>query len=316
MDKKIVTVVGATGAQGGGLVEAILADLRGAFRVRAITRKPSSDAARRLISAGVEVVVADLDDVASLERAFSGSHGAFCVTNFWEHFSPEKELQQAKNLADATLAADVKHVIWSTLEDTRKDVPLTDERMPTLSSKDGGKYKVPHFDAKGEADQFFDAGRTTFLFASFYWDNLVHFGMGPKANENGELVFSLPLADKRLAGVAASDIGRFAYALLQGGPVTYGKRYGLAGDLLSGAEMAAQMSRVLERKVVYRGPTFSEYRALGFPGSDDLGNMFQYYAEFEAQVNGTRDPSKARALLPDLQTFATWLVVNRARLTG
>ena len=147
-DKKIIAVIGATGAQGGGLVQAILADPAGGFAARAITRKPDSDQGRALAAAGAEVVAGDSDDVASLERAFAGADGAFCVTNFWEHGSPERELGQAANLARAAKAAGVAHVVWSTLEDTRTWVPLDDDRVPTLR----GKYKVPHFDAKGEAD--------------------------------------------------------------------------------------------------------------------------------------------------------------------
>ena len=119
-DKKIIAVVGATGAQGGGLVRAILADRNGEFRVRALTRNPDSDKARALAAAGAELVRADLDDQASLERAFAGAHGVFALTNFWEHFSPEKELAQAGNQARAAKAAGVHHVIWSTLEDTRR----------------------------------------------------------------------------------------------------------------------------------------------------------------------------------------------------
>jgi len=90
-DRKLIAVVGATGAQGGGLVRAILADPSGGFAVRAITRKTSSDKAKELARLGAEVVSADLDDAASVKRAFAGAYGAFCVTNFWEHFSPEKE---------------------------------------------------------------------------------------------------------------------------------------------------------------------------------------------------------------------------------
>ena len=150
-DKKIIAVVGATGAQGGGLVRAILNDPSSGFSVRALTRKTDSDKAKELKTQGAEVVAADLDDVESLKKAFSGAYGAFLLTNFWEHFSPEKELEQAKNMAQAAKQAGVQHVIWSTLEDTRRWVPLSDNRMPTLQ----GKYKVPHFDAKGEADELF-----------------------------------------------------------------------------------------------------------------------------------------------------------------
>jgi uncharacterized protein YbjT (DUF2867 family) len=143
-DKKMIAVVGATGAQGGGLVRAILSDKNGGFAVRALTRDVNSEKAKALAKLGAEVVAANVDDVESLKRAFNGAYGAFCVTFFWEHFSPEKESAQAKAMAQAAKQAGVQHVIWSTLEDTRQWVPLSDNRMPTLQ----GKYKVAHFDGK------------------------------------------------------------------------------------------------------------------------------------------------------------------------
>src|SRR5574342_1115827 len=170
VDRKIIAIVGATGAQGGGLVRAILSDPGSGFAARALTRDVNSDKAKALGKLGAEVVAANLDDVESLKRAFSGAYGAFCLTNFWEHFSPEKEFTQAKNMAQAAKHATLQHVIWSTLEDTRQWVPLSDNRMPTLQ----GKYKVPHFDAKGEANNIFRklGVPTTFLLTSFYYDNL------------------------------------------------------------------------------------------------------------------------------------------------
>ena len=182
-EKKVIAVMGATGAQGGGLVRAILDDGEGPFSARAITRDASSDKAQALALLGAEVVEADMDDQASLERAFEGAHGAFCVTAFWETFSPEKEIAQARTMAEAAKTAGVSHVIWSTLEDTRKWVPVEDDRMPTLQ----GKYKVPHFDGKGEADAFFrEAGvPTTNLLTSFYWENFISFGSGPQRGADG-----------------------------------------------------------------------------------------------------------------------------------
>ena len=160
-DKKIIAVVGATGAQGGGLVRAILADPNGGFSARAITRNTSSEKAQALAKAGAEVVAADIDNQASLAAALKGAYGAYFVTFFWEHFSPEKEQAEIRTMAAAAKAADLKHVIWSTLEDSRQWIPLSDNRMPTLM----GKYKVPHFDAKGESNKFFtEMGvPTTFL---------------------------------------------------------------------------------------------------------------------------------------------------------
>ena len=105
-DKKVIAVLGSTGSQGGGLVRAILADPAGGFAARAITRDVSKDKATGLKSAGAEVVKADLDDVESLKKAFAGAYGVYAVTNFWEHFSGDKEKVQAKNIADAAKAAE------------------------------------------------------------------------------------------------------------------------------------------------------------------------------------------------------------------
>src|SRR5205085_8195221 len=107
--------------------------------------------ARALAAMGIEVVAGDADDPTGLDRAFAGAYGAYCVTNFWEHLSAERETAQAANMARATRRAGLQHVVWSTLEDTRKRVPLDDARLPTLQ----GKYKVPHFDGKGAADEVF-----------------------------------------------------------------------------------------------------------------------------------------------------------------
>ena len=204
-DKQIIAVVGATGAQGGGLVRAILNDPNSTFTARVLTRDVHSSKATSLQHQGAEVVQADVDNEDSLKRAFEGANAAYCVTFYWAHFSPEKELAEAAALAHAAKHAGVQHVIWSTLEDTRKWVPLDDNRMPTLM----GKYKVPHFDAKGEADHLFiDTGvPTTLLLTSFYWDNFIHFGMGPQPGPGGRLTIMFPMSDKKLPGIAAEDIG-------------------------------------------------------------------------------------------------------------
>jgi len=304
-NSKVIVVIGATGAQGGGLARAILEDREAGFSLRAVTRKPDSEAARALADAGAEIVTADLDDSASLDRAFAGAYGAFCVTNFWETFSPSREKEQARNMAEAAARAGLKHVVWSTLEDTREQVPLDDDRMPTLQ----GEYKVPHFDAKGEADQYFrDAGvPTTFLRASFYWDNMVHFGLHPSRGEDGVLRLTLPMGDHVLPGIAAEDIGRCAYGIFRSGESAAGQVVGVAGEQLTGAEMAEKMSRALGEEVRWEPVTPAQFRAFGFPGSEDLGNMFQYYQEFEEELAEVRSPQRSRELYPGLQNFDMWL---------
>src|SRR5688500_9356322 len=304
-DKKIIAVVGATGAQGGGLVRAILADKDGQFMARALTRHVDADKAKALKKAGAEVMRADLDDEETLKKAFSGAYGAFCVTNFWEHFSPEKEYAQAGNMARAAKAAGLQHVIWSTLEDTRTRVPLTDDRMPTLQ----GKYKVPHFDAKGEADQIFrDVGvPTTFLVTSFYWDNFIYFGLGPKRGPDGKLAITFPMGDKNLPGIAAEDIGKTALAIFKRGGEYIGKTVAIAGEHLSGKEMADKMARALDTEIKYNAVPADVYRSFGFPGADDLGNMFQFKRDFNDAFCGARNLESARKLNPELQTFDKWL---------
>ena len=310
--KKIIAIVGATGAQGGGLARAILNDKQSPFAVRALTRDVNSAAARALAAQGAEVVAADLYDVESLKRAFAGAYGAYCVTFFWAHFSADKEKEEARNMAEAAKAAGVKHVIWSTFEDTRKWIPLSDTRMPTLQ----GKYKVVHFDAKAEANAYFtDLGvPTTLLYTSFYWDNLIHFGSGPKKGPDGRLAFTLPMGDKKLPGMAAEDIGKCAYGIFQRGSEFIGKTVGVAGEHLTGAQMAADLSKALGQEVVYNAVPADVYRSFGFPGADDLGNMFQFKAEFQALYCGNRDLAQSRALNPRLQTFAQWLGVNKDRI--
>ena len=311
-EKKIIAVIGATGAQGGGLVQAILNDPQHEFAARAITRKPDSDKARELARLGAHVVAADADDEASLARAFAGAHGAFCVTNFWEHFSPEKELAQASNLAKATKQAGVAQTIWSTLEDSRRFVPLSDDRMPTLM----GKYKVPHFDAKGEADAVFAAqgGPTTNLLTSFYWDNMIHFGMGLKPGPGGSLVFNLPMGNAKLPGIAAADIGACALGVFKRGNELIGRTVGIAGDHLTGAQMATSLGRALGREVHYNAVPFDIFRGLAFPGAEDLGNMFQFNHDFSAEFCAARNLKFSRSLHPGLQTFDTWLAANATRI--
>jgi uncharacterized protein YbjT (DUF2867 family) len=311
-DKKIIAVVGATGAQGGGLVRAILDDSSGGFTARALTRDVNSDKAKALATLGAEVVSADLDDAASLKRAFAGAHGVFCLTNFWEHFSPEKEYTQAKSQAEAAKEMGVRHAIWSTLEDTRKWVPLSDNRMPTLM----GKYKVPHFDVKGEVEREFTALGlpTTFLLTSFYWDNLIHFGMGPKKGPDGTLLFTLPMGDKKLPGIAVEDIGKCALGIFRKREEYVGKKIGIAGEHLTGDEMTTAMTKKFGQTVRYNAVTPEQYRGFGFQGAEDLGNMFQFKRDFNEEYCRSRNLAVARSLNPELQTFEVWLARNKSRI--
>jgi uncharacterized protein YbjT (DUF2867 family) len=311
-EKKIIAVVGATGAQGGGLVRAIMNDKNGPFTARAITRDVNSDKAKLLSKLGAEVVAADVNEVESLKRAFKGAHGVYCVTFFWADFSPENEKAQATNMARAAKDAGVQHAIWSTFEDTRKWIPLTDNRMPTLM----GKYKVAHFDAKSEVDHVFtDLGvPTTFLLTSFYWENLIHFGAGPRKGPDGKLALTYPMGDKKLPGMTSEDIGKCALGIFKRGREFIGKTVGIAGEHLTGTQMAAALTKALGQEVRYNEVPPEVYRSFGFPGAEDMGNMFQFKRDFEQVYTGARSIEVSRALNPALQTFESWLKTNAGRI--
>jgi uncharacterized protein YbjT (DUF2867 family) len=184
--------------------------------------------------------------------------------------------------------------------------------MPTLMEK----YKVPHFDAKGESNkQFTEAGvPTTFLHASFYWDNFIYFGAGPKRGEDGKLALTLPIGEAKMAGIASEDIGKCAYGIFKKGAEFIGKNVGVAGEHLTGAEMAEAMSKALGEPVVYNKVPAEVYRSFGFPGAEDLGNMFQVYDEFEEKVNALRDVKVSKELNPSLQNFEQWLSANASKI--
>ena len=318
-DKKIIAVVGATGAQGGGLVRVILADPDSPFTVRALTRDVDSPKARDLAAQGVEVVRADLDDEASVHRAFSGAYGAFVVTNFWEPRTPEQEaaknrarmeIDQAQVAARAARAGGLRHVVWSTLEDTRPHFTHLDRDVPTVL----GEYKVPHFDAKATANAAFTSlgVPTTFLQTTFYYEACTA-GWGPHRDADGKLVLTIPMADKRLSMIAAQDIGRTALAVLTRGAEFIGRTVSIAGEHATGAELAAKFSALLGEQVTYRPQTYDEARAAG---GDEIANTFEFFAAASAYFTGARNLDAVRELNPELESLDSWLAEHRADIAA
>jgi len=305
MSKPVITVFGATGAQGGGLARVLLNDCDRHFAVRAVTRKPAGAAARQLAQLGAEVVLADLDDRASVQRALDGAYGAFLATNYWENLSAERELTQAHTLAAAAAQAGIRHAIWSTFEDTRDFFPALGSRMPVLE----GRFNVPHFDAKGEAHRFFAQQRVpvTYLYGSCFFESLIHFGMGPQRRWDGSLVITFPFGGARIPWVGVEDIGIAAKEIFLRGDALVYDSIGIAGEHLTGAQLAQQLSAAMGEEVVYNAITPNEFRALGFPGSKELGNMFQFKRDYESAYCARRDLQRARALHPGRADFATWL---------
>ncbi|MEU9150636.1 NmrA/HSCARG family protein [Streptomyces sp. NPDC048417] len=310
--QKIIAVTGATGSQGGGVARAILADQDAEFAVRAITRDPASPAARELAALGAEVVRADFHDEPTVHKAFEGAYGAFLVTNFWAHGLAAKETEEIGVLVRAAEAAGLRHVIWSTLEDTRELLPLDDDRMPVLQ----GEYNVPHFDAKGEGNRLFtEAGvPVTFLNTAFFFQGFLNVFL-PKRGEDGVLTVTMPFEDgKLLSGVDVADIGRTAHALLKGGEQFIGKTVSLAGDHLTGAQYAEKLGAVIGEPVRFQSVPYDVFRALDVPAADEIANMFQYYGDFDREFTGARDLDRLREINPELRSFDAWLAENASKI--
>jgi len=261
---------------------------------------------------GVEVIAADLDDEASLTESFAGAHGVFGVTNYPEILSVEREQQQATNIASAAKAANAAHVIWSTLDDTTQWLAVSDSRMPTLL----GKYKCPHSDSKGQIDHVYSDLDlpVTFLLTCFYWDNFYKYGWGPKPGREGAFSLTFPIGKAKMPGIAIEDIGKCAYGIFKKRAEFIGKRVGVAGEHLSGFEMAEKCSTALGITCTFNAISPATYRNLGFPGADDLGNMFQIFDEFEQQYRASRSVAASRALAPSLMNFDQWLAKNKGKI--
>jgi hypothetical protein len=122
------------------------------------------------------------------------------------------------------------------------------------------------------------------------------------------------MGDKKLPGIAAADIGACAYGIFKKGKELVGKTVGISGEQLTGTEMAAALGKALGQVVRYNAVSPETYRSFGFPGADDLGNMFQYKRDFNEEFCAARRPEFARSVNPGLQSFEQWLSKNARQI--
>jgi uncharacterized protein YbjT (DUF2867 family) len=291
--KRTILVVGATGAQGGGVARHLLA--RGKFAVRCLTRHPDSDKAAALRKAGAEVIQGDLSAPETLDAALKDCYGCYGVTNYWEHF--EKEYDQGKNLIDAVARASTTHFVFSTL--------------PHCKKISGGKLEVPHFDLKAELEEYARGlgMNATFVHCAFYFENFLAF-FPPQRQDDGTFAIGFPQGDTPLAGVAVEDVGSIVATVFERPDEYLGQVVGIVGDDLTGSEYAETMTRILGVKVVYHHVPRDTFAAYGFPGADDLANMFEFNRLYIP--NRQADLDACRAINPAMQTFESWLKSNRA----
>lgn len=293
--RPIVLVTGATGAQGGSVARALLAD--GRWSVRALTRRPDAPAARALRAAGAEIVAGDLASRATVRAAVDGAEAVFGVTSFWEHFAGEYE--HGRHLVEAVAAADVRHFVFSTL--------------PSAPRLTGGELHVPHFDLKARLE---DETRAldipaTFLHVAFYYENFLAF-FPPRPAGDGRWVIAVPQGDTPLAAVSVDDVGGLVAPILARRDEFLGRTVVAAGDELPMTGYAAAMTRATGHRIEFAHVPREEYAALGFPGAEELADMFDMYRRFF--------PSRAaeiaanRTLYPGLRDFAAWLRTHAGAL--
>lgn len=305
----LITIFGATGRQGGAVIRAMRA--RGGWRIRAVTRRPMSSAARALAAQGLELCQADLDEPSTLAAAFDGADAAFAVTDFWQHLDARRELRQAAALAEAAAVATargrLRQLLWSTLEDTREVAPAFGGPLAP------GAFQVPHMDAKGQSNALFvERGLpVTLLLTSFYWDNLLAPGLGPQRAADGVLELVLPLGEARLPGISVDDIGECAAALFDGSGCQ--RRVGIASEHLTGPEIAERLAEHHGEPVRWRDMPLDDFARLPFPGADDLAAMFRFKQVANALICAARPVAATRALHPGLQGLRPWL---RRHATG
>jgi uncharacterized protein YbjT (DUF2867 family) len=294
-NQKTILVFGATGAQGGSVARHLLA--RGRFAVRALTRKTDSEAAQALRALGAEVVKGDLDDPASLGAALEDCYGAYGVTNFWEHFAHEEV--HGRNLVDAVAAANLKHFVFSTL--------------PPIAKETGGALRSPHFDIKAEHEEYARSLGipSTFIHVPFYFENFLYF-FPPRPVGDGTYQFGFPQGDTPLAAMSVEDVGLIVAAIFEEPEKYIGKTIKPAGDEIPAAQYASILSERTGKEVRFAHVPRETFAVLGFPGAEDLADMFEYYR--------VHIPSRAkeidewRAIAPSLQSFETWAAKNEGRL--
>ena len=278
MTKRDILVTGATGQQGGAVVRALLSK---DHRVKALTRRPDSDAARQLAAAGAEIVAGDLSDAASIVKAASGVDTMFLMGNSYEA-GHDEETRQGMVAADAAKAAGVGHLIYSSVADANK------------------KTGIPHFDSKYLVERHIERLGIPYTISApvAFMENFVApWSIGALAQ--GTHAFAVP-AKRPLQLVAVADIGAFVAALVERREAMFGKRFDFAGDELSGEEQAKILSQAIGRPIGYQEIPIAVARQQ----SEDVALMFEWFDRVGYDV----DVAALRRNFPEVRwhSFADW----------
>jgi len=291
-------VFGATGAQGGSVVRALLRQ-PSTWKVVALTRNVDSEKAKELKSLGAELRSCDMSKPEDVEAVLKGSYAVFGVTDFWgTGGSKEAEVAQGINIVNGAKKAGVQHLVLSALD------------SPTKITN--GKIAVPHFDSKAEfQEHLINSGVPyTIVQAAAYFENAK--GM-VKPNAEGHLSITLPIpADSKFAQFSVAETGLVVRAVLDAREKYLGKKIAIVGDVISGNDIAATLSKQIGKPVTVNQVPEKVFASFGFPGAEEIANMFTYFDEYGyygEKVN-KRDIWEGKAVAPELSTFAQWAAKN------
>ncbi|PON28865.1 hypothetical protein TGAM01_v201973 [Trichoderma gamsii] len=237
---KLLTVFGATGKQGGSIIEAVLSDttLREEFTIRGVTRDASKPAAQALAAKGIEVVTTDMDSKESVLQAVTGSHTVFLMTMPDFTGRDNKELDHGKNVADACLQSGVQHLIFSSLLHVR-------------DTTNGRLTNVPHFDRKAEVERYVRSKGipSTFVLPGYFMSNYTALQMIRKG-DNGEYTLAYPVGDKAMFPLIdiEADMGKYVVATIKERENVLGKQILAAADYYTPTRILAEFEEVTGRK--------------------------------------------------------------------
>lgn len=305
--KKLLTVFGATGNQGGSLIRTILKtpSLSSKYALRGITRDTSKPAAQELSNQGVEVVKADLDDVESLKSALKGSYGAFAVTNFWESMDGNKETQQGRNIVDASIATGVNHLVISSLHNVNK---LTN-----------GSLHVPHFDSKSAINDYAESVRGDKLNVSYFHPAffLQNFATMVNKGEDGSLSINLPIDPKARIPVidVRADTGNWVAGIFEAGSAANGKVVQAVSFWTDLQSFSNDLGNAVGKKIAYNNIPSDVFKsflpeAIAEELTENMKLIDQY--SYYGKDTGKQQPESDKFLLKDaklatVQSFAPTL---------
>jgi uncharacterized protein YbjT (DUF2867 family) len=280
-----IAVIGATGKQGGSVVDALLDEGVG---VRALVREPGTAAAQALQDRGVDLVKGDFTDPAALESLLTGVDGVFAMSTPVDGI--DVEVAAGVAIADAAARIGVPHIVFSTVGGAERNTGIA------------------HFESKRRVEEYIESLglHATFLRPVFFMENLTGFGVNV---EEGEVVVRLPLPDGiSLQMVAARDIGKAAAAILKGGTVVEGKSIEIAGDELTGAQIATAIGARLALPSRYEAIPLAAVASYG-----DTADLFRWFSETPAYQ---ADFAATKVLVPDLLDLPSWLTFSEFSLSN